>query len=121
MMLKMTLKWMVAAGFVLIASHVIAEEVASLKTPKDKVSYSIGVSTIRHFKQYRSGNDEIELDTVIKGMKDELSGGKLLMSEKELHAVLTAVQTEIMQKKRTARVLATMPSATPSHGSGAKP
>jgi FKBP-type peptidyl-prolyl cis-trans isomerase len=120
MKLMMTVKWMVVMGIVLIASQVIAEEVVSLKTPKDKVNYSIGVSTIRNFKQYRSGSD-IDLDKVIKGMKDELAGEKLLISEKELRAALTAVQAEIMQKKRTDRVLATMPSATPPPGPGAKP
>ena len=91
-----------------------------LKTPKDKINYSIGVSTIRNFKQYGTGND-MDLDMIVKGMKDELAEKPLLMSEKELRSVLTAVQTKIIQRKRTARALATMPSATPSVGSGAKP
>jgi UDP-GlcNAc:undecaprenyl-phosphate/decaprenyl-phosphate GlcNAc-1-phosphate transferase len=121
MKLKMTLKWLVVMGVVLFASQVIAEEVATLKTHKDKVNYGIGVSTIRNFKQYGSGSDGIDLDMVIKGMKDELYGKTLLLSEKDLRAVLTAVQTEIIQKKRTARALATMPGATTSPGSGAKP
>ena len=120
MKLMMTVKWMAVMGIVLIASPVIAEEVVSLKTSKDKVNYSIGVSTIRNFKQYRSGSD-IDLNMVIKGMKDELSAERLLMSEKELRAALTAVQIEIMQKKRTDRALSTMPSATPPPGSGVKP
>jgi hypothetical protein len=120
MKLRMTMKWMVVLGVALMASRAFAGEHPVLKTQMDKVNYSIGVSTIRNFKQYGSGSD-INLDMVLQGMKDELSGKTLLLSEKDLRAVLTAVQTEIMQKKRTARALATMPSATPSPGSGAKP
>jgi len=115
MKLRMILKWMPVLSVVLLASQAFAGEVPALKTQMDKVNYSIGVSTIRNFKQYGSGS-EIDLDMVIKGMKDELSGKKLLMSEKELRAALTAVQTEIMQKKRTARALATMPSASTQSG-----
>jgi hypothetical protein len=120
MKLQMMLKWMVVLGIVLLTSGAFAGEKPVLNTQMDKVNYSIGVSTIRNFKQYRSGSD-IDLDLVIKGMRDELSGEKLLISEKELRAALAAVQAEIMQKKRTDRVLATMPSATPSAGPGSKP
>jgi hypothetical protein len=119
-MKRQMMNCMVALAVVFLASWTFAGELPVLKTQMDKVNYSIGVSTIRNFKQYRSGSD-IDLDMVIKGMKDELSGEKLLISEKELRAALTAVQTEIMQKKRTDRVLATMPSATPPAGPGAKP
>ena len=114
------MNWMVVLGVVLLTSPAFPGEKPVLKTQMDKVNYSIGVSTIRNFRQYRGGRD-IELDKVIQGMKDELSGGKLLISEKELRAVLNAIQTEIMQKKRTARVLATMPSATPSARPASKP
>jgi UDP-GlcNAc:undecaprenyl-phosphate GlcNAc-1-phosphate transferase len=111
----------VALGSVFfVAAFSFSGEQAELKTAKDKVNYSIGVSTIRHFRQYGTGND-MDLDMIVKGMKDELAEKPLLMSEKELRAVLTAVQTEIIQRKRTARALATMPSATPSVGPGAKP
>ena len=115
MNLMMTLKWMVVLGVVLLASRAFAGEQPALKTKMDKVNYSIGVSTIRNFKQYGSGAD-IDLDVVLQGMKDELSGKTLLLSEKELRAVLTAVQTGIMQKKRTARALASMPSASAQAG-----
>jgi len=115
MKLRMTMKWMVVVGVVLLTSRAFAGEQLALKTQIDKVNYSIGVSTIRNFKQYGSGSD-IDLDMVLQGMKDELSGKTLLLSEKDLRAVLTAVQTEIMQKKRTARALATMPSASTQAG-----
>lgn len=103
-----------------LAAIAFSGEQTVLKTSKDKINYSIGVSTIRNFRHYGTGND-MDLDMIVKGMKDELAEEPLLMSEKELRAVLTAVQTEIIQRKRTARALATMPGATPFTGSGAKP
>lgn len=108
------------ASIFFLAVPAFSGEQPVLKTPKDKINYSIGVSTIRNFRQYGTGND-MDLDMIVKGMKDELAEKPLLMSEKELRAVLTAVQTEIIQRKRTTRALSTMPSATPSVGLGAKP
>ena len=112
----MRLKWvMLLLGAVCVAGHAYAGDPHVLKTPKDKVNYSIGVSTIRHFKQY--GNDgDIDLEMVMQGMKDELAGKQLRMSEKEIRSVLTAVQTEIMQRKRTAKALASMPGSTAPDG-----
>jgi hypothetical protein len=99
-----------------LAAPAFSGDQTALKTPKDKVNYAIGVSTIRHFRQYGSGN-EMELDMIIKGMKDEIGKKPLLMNDKELRSVLMAIQTDIMQRKRTARALATMPGAT-QHSTG---
>lgn len=102
---------------VLLAGQVLAGEPSLLKTPKDKVNYTIGVSTIRNFKQYGDPGN-IDLEMVMKGMRDELSNKKLLLSEKELRSVITAVQTEIMQRKKTTRMFKSMPSATQQAGTG---
>jgi FKBP-type peptidyl-prolyl cis-trans isomerase FklB len=74
-----------------------------LKTQKDKVNYGIGVNLARNFKQQ---GVEIDLDLVIKGMRDEFSGQKILMSEKELGAIMAAFQTENRQKQVQARRIA---------------
>jgi hypothetical protein len=109
--------WMVVLAIVFIVPSVFAAEAVPLKTKIDKINYSIGVSTIRNFKQYGTSGD-IKLDMIIKGMQDELAGTPLLMSEKELRAALMMVQTEIMQRKKTARALATMPGASVQTGAG---
>lgn len=91
----MSLKWMAFLGVVLLAAHVGAEETIALKTQKDKVSYGVGVSVVRNFKHQ---GVEIDLDIAVRGMKDELSGKKLLMSEEELRTTLNEYQKELQQK-----------------------
>jgi FKBP-type peptidyl-prolyl cis-trans isomerase FklB len=73
-----------------------AEEIKTLDSLTDKQSYGIGVDLARNFKRL---NIQFNLDTFIKGMKDVLSGEKLLMSEKELHLIMSAYQSELMQKQ----------------------
>lgn len=75
------------------------DEAAVLKTQKDKVSYAVGADIARSFK--KQGVD-INLDLFIKGLKDELSGEKLLMTGKDLQAALNEFQTELKQKRARA-------------------
>ena len=92
---------MAAVGFWLLAARVSAGEPSSLVTQKDKVNYAIGVNLIGNFKH--QGID-IDLDLVIKGMKDASSGGKLLLSDEELRKAINMYQTEVRkihEKKRT--------------------
>jgi len=90
-----------ALGCIVVsAASAWSGEPAALQTPKDKVNYSIGVSVIRNFKQ--QGVD-MDLERVIQGMKDALSGDNLLMTEEELRATLMATQTDIRQRQRQAR------------------
>jgi FKBP-type peptidyl-prolyl cis-trans isomerase len=98
----MTLKWttVLLGMVVLVPPQVFAEEPVVLKTQKDRVGYSIGVSVIRNFKQKGL---EIDLDVVMQGMKDALGDRKLLLTEEEIRATLTAVQTDIRLKQRQAR------------------
>jgi FKBP-type peptidyl-prolyl cis-trans isomerase len=103
MVLKMALKWTAILGLLLLAAQVSAGEPAVLKTQKDMVNYGIGVNLMRNFKQQ---GIEIDLDLVIKGMRDEASGQKLLVSEKELSATMAGFQTEIRQKQVQARRIA---------------
>jgi FKBP-type peptidyl-prolyl cis-trans isomerase FklB len=84
----------------LLATQVCAGEQQVLKTDKDKVNYGIGVSVIRNFQQQGM---EVDLELVYQGMKDALSGGKLLMSEGDLRKTMATYQTELRQKQARAR------------------
>jgi FKBP-type peptidyl-prolyl cis-trans isomerase len=97
----MTRKWQGLAilGVVLLAAQ-CAQEPTDLKTEKDKVSYGIGVSVGKNFKQQGM---EVDADLMVKGLKDELSGKKLLMSEDELRKTMTAYQQELRLKQMQAR------------------
>jgi hypothetical protein len=83
MRLKMTLKWMVVLGVGLFAVQASAAETPLLKTQKDKISYGIGVDVARNFK--RLGVD-VDMDILVKGLKDGTAGEKMLMTEDDLRA-----------------------------------
>ncbi len=76
-----------------------AEGPDALTDYKEKVSYAIGVETVRNFKN--KGVD-FDLDMVLKGMKDGLAGTGTLISEKELRSVLISVQSELRRKQSAA-------------------
>jgi len=80
-----------------------SEQPPILKTQKDKVNYAIGVNLIGSFKQ--QGID-IDLDLVIRGMKDTLSGKKLLMTESEIRKSIMVYQGEVRRMQAEARAMA---------------
>jgi FKBP-type peptidyl-prolyl cis-trans isomerase len=102
----MTLKrqWLALLGIMLLTAQ-CAKEPAELKTEKDKVNYSIGVSIGKSFKQQGM---EVDIDVVVKGLKDELTGKKLLLSDDDLRKTMTAYQHELRQKQMQARQMAAM-------------
>jgi len=83
------------------ASSVCAQE-PELKAEKDKINYGIGVGVARNFQ--RQGIN-VDLDLVIKGMRDVLTGGKLSMTEEDLEKTMTAFQADV-QKRYQERVKA---------------
>ena len=87
--------WCVVLGIGLLAAPVRAEETPVLKTMKDKVSYATGVDMVRSFQ--RQGI-EVEHDLFLKGVKDGLSGGTLLMSDDDFHKTLKVFQVEQKMK-----------------------
>jgi hypothetical protein len=91
---------MAILAVVLPAVLAFAEEKPILKTDKDMVNYGIGVNVVRNFKQQGM---EIDLDMVFQGMKDALSGGKLLMTEESLRKTMITYQAELRQKQARAR------------------
>ena len=91
----MRLKLIVALGVLFLAAQAYAGEPTELKTQKDKVSYGIGVDVARNFT--RLGID-FDLEILVKGMRDVLSGEKLLMSESDLRATMNDYQSELKGK-----------------------
>lgn len=95
----MTMKWIAGLGILILAAQVSAGEPPALKTQKEKISYGIGVDMSRNFKKQ---GVEFDLKTLMKGFQDESAGKKLLMSEEDMRATLTAYQTELLQKRAQA-------------------
>jgi len=83
-------------GVVLLASHANAEEKKAFQTPKEKQSYSMGADI---GKRLQSQSIEVDPDVFAQGMKDALSGGKMLLTEQEIKEALTALQKGLADKQ----------------------
>ena len=94
----MKLRLSAIAFLLFMATASMAQEPA-LKTQKEKVSYGIGIDISKGFKQ--RGLD-LDVELLIKGLRDGYTGGKALMTDDEMRAVLTAYQTELQQKELAA-------------------
>jgi FKBP-type peptidyl-prolyl cis-trans isomerase len=93
----------VVLATLLLTPQAYSGESNTLTTPRDKINYSIGVDVVKNLKQ--QGID-IDLDVVMRGMKDALSGGKLLMTNEEIRKTMRAVQTEAIRQQKQAPILA---------------
>jgi FKBP-type peptidyl-prolyl cis-trans isomerase FklB len=83
-----------------MTGYVLAQEAPVLKTQQDKINYGIGVGVARNFKNQGL---EVNLDLVIRGMRDALSGATLQMTEEDLAKTMYAFQQELQQKLAQAR------------------
>jgi len=88
----MKFKWIAALAVLCFASLVSAQENLILKDQKDKMNYSYGVDTAAKLKSMPLN---VNLDLFIMGIKDGLSGSKLLMTEKEIRETLMGLQREM--------------------------
>jgi FKBP-type peptidyl-prolyl cis-trans isomerase FklB len=68
----------------------------TLTTPKDKLSYAIGLNVGRSLQK-----DSIAVDPeiLVQGVKDALSGGTTLMTEEDAKAAIVAVQADLRKKQ----------------------
>lgn len=83
-------------GIALLTGQVSAAEKTALKSEKDKVSYSIGLSIGNNFKNQ---SVDVNVDVLAKGVKDAISGNKPLMTEKEVQETMMAFQNEMKTKQ----------------------
>ena len=83
-------------GIVLLVSQANAEEKKALQTTKEKQSYSIGVDMGNRLK---SSAIDVDVEVLAQGLKDAVTGGKLLLTEQEMKETLTGLQKELMEKQ----------------------
>ena len=69
----------------------------TLKTPKDKTSYAMGMNIGTGLRK-----QGIDIDAAImaRGLRDAFSNGKTLLSEEEVHNILTQLQNDIRKKQQ---------------------
>ena len=100
--MKMKPRWILALGIGFLAIQASAQEPV-LTTQKDKVSYGIGVQVAASLK---GQGIDVDPNLLVKGLRDALSGQKLLMSDEELSSTMAAFQQEMVQKQTQARAKA---------------
>jgi UDP-GlcNAc:undecaprenyl-phosphate/decaprenyl-phosphate GlcNAc-1-phosphate transferase len=100
----MRLKWalLVAVGLSTVPAR--AEDQTTLQNERDRASYALGVAQGRSLKQ--QGAPKINLEMVIKGLKDAFSSEPLLMSEQEFRQTLHSYQQEMIRMTGKVRQLA---------------
>jgi FKBP-type peptidyl-prolyl cis-trans isomerase FklB len=77
--------------------------VLALKTPKDKLSYALGMNMgTGLYKQ----SVEVDPAILLRGLKDGLAARKTLLTEEEMRAALTQLQGEIRKKQQEVARLA---------------
>jgi FKBP-type peptidyl-prolyl cis-trans isomerase FklB len=96
--MKTALITILSAG--LVSSVFAADADSTLKTDKDKLSYSIGMDIGQNLKRSQV---DVDPETLSKGLKDFLTGGKTLLTEEQKREVMTNFQKE-MREKQMARM-----------------
>ncbi len=80
----------------IVATAAVAQQATQLKDDREKVSYSIGLDIGSTFKkQYM----DVDMDVLMRGLKDGMSGAKPAMSEEEVRATMTAYSKTMMEKQ----------------------
>ena len=65
-----------------------------LATDKQKQSYSLGTVLGKQLAQQKLDEQLLDLDAVMRGFKDGLAGSKLALSDEEINAALTQLQSQ---------------------------
>lgn len=87
-------------GIALLSGQAMAGEKVSLKTQKDRVSYSIGQSIGNNVKNdLKSQSIDVNPDALAAGIRDAVAGSRARMTEKEMQETLAIFQQESMAKQ----------------------
>jgi FKBP-type peptidyl-prolyl cis-trans isomerase FklB len=73
----------------------------TLKTQKDRTSYAVGMNVGKGLAaNLRQGSVEVDQAILLRGLKDALTGGKMLLTDDEAKTVLTQLQTEMRARQQ---------------------
>lgn len=81
------------------AGQANAKEASAPKSDKNIVSYGMGVDIGRNFKRL---DLDVNLDQMMKGLKDGYTGKKLSIPDNELRAIMSNYQNELKAKQAAA-------------------
>jgi len=78
-----------------------ASAASGAMTPRQKMSYGVGVQTVRSLTR---NEVTFDLELLIQGIRDAASGERLQVSEKDLKMAVSSMQAEIQRKLSADRV-----------------
>ena len=79
-----------------------------LKTEKDKFSYALGMNTAKRMGEgLKKQSVPFDPAIFVRGMKDGFAGGKMLLTDDEAQAVLTAMQKQVHEQQQEQYVVET--------------
>ncbi len=87
---------LILISLLILSGTADAKDSDILKTQKDKLSYGIGMDIGNSLKAQAI---DIDPDTLTRGVKDVLSGKKLLMTDQELADTMETLKNELMAKQ----------------------
>jgi len=87
-------------GILLIACQAKAGDGTELRTEKERVSYSIGVSMARNLQRQ---SIDVVPEATARGLMDALKGGKTALSDDEMRDILTAFQKKLLASREQRR------------------
>jgi len=94
----MKLHWIAPIALCLLATAARADDPA-LKTDRDRKSYAVGADIGRNF---RSIGAEVDVEQLVRGLRDGLKGAKPALSDKEMRQLIGAYRSELGQKQQEA-------------------
>lgn len=71
-------------------------KIAGLPTEKDQISYMVGMDVANLLKPAK---DEVDMDTVIKALKDSMEGKKVLLTEEQANTIRETFAQKMQAKK----------------------
>ena len=98
--MKTILRSILLVGF--LACQAQAEDQTVLKDQKQKISYTMGMNMGNNWK---AQGIEVDLDLLVRGVKDAMSGSPTLLTEQEAREVIMAFQKDIRAKQAEKRKL----------------
>jgi FKBP-type peptidyl-prolyl cis-trans isomerase FklB len=93
-------RWTMVLGMGLLAGVAVAQDAPELKSPKEKLSYALGMDL---GTQLTRQSVQIDADLLAQGLRDALSGGKTRLTEAEARAAITELQNELRSKQAAAQ------------------
>ncbi len=104
------------AVMLLTWSVATADQGPPITSPADKINYAIGVEIARN---YRNQGIDLDLDMLIRGMKDVVSNSTIQLSDKEMRNIIISIQSDIRRKRSISKRV--NPNGGPSENGASAP